>query len=231
VPFNGVDFCCGFASCSVLEVIETGQLKKKIAALARPKRVIQVGANEGKFEYAKVDGLDFLFEFLLKRSRYEAMLIEPSPDSFEALKLNYSSHRNKLHFFRCAVSDKHQTLYLNLRGRDGKMSFLSEKNDDSKFLQIAVECFSVQSLMNLVGWDRVGFVKVDAEGYDSLIVASILNSLPPKRLPKILMWEVLDESSCDEVSNLNRLVDLGYKVFRTGLSKDGNYMDRVAFYC
>ena len=63
-----------------------------------------MAANEGKFEYVKVDSLDFWFDFLLRHKRYEVMLIVPIPEALDARKVNYSCHANRLHFFRCAVS-------------------------------------------------------------------------------------------------------------------------------
>ena len=79
-----------------------------------------------------------------------------------------------------------------MTGKDGKKSFISDKSSSessSALTQIEVECFSPSSILGLIGWDRVDFIKIDTEGHDPFIVESIINSFPVASLPKIILWE------------------------------------------
>lgn len=189
--------------------------------------MMQIGANEGKYEYSKKDGKDFIFEFLLHHPHWQATLIEPLPDVFDKLKENYSGHQNVLSFLNCAVTSKLEELNLHVVGKDGKSSsFYPITNKPIKEI-IRVKCLPYQFLCAILGLRKVDFVKIDAEGYDEQIVLSILETENEKLLPKIIFWESLKKHSADCEEQLTRK---GYEIFLTGLNKLDKYMDRVAIH-
>jgi FkbM family methyltransferase len=194
---------------------------------AAAPRMIQIGANEGKFEYAKEDGKDFVFEFLAAHPNWEAVMIEPIPDVFESLKANYSAHSNKIQFLNCAIAETVERRSFVLQGKDGKSSHLinakaaAAENRET----IEVQCIDYALMRRLVNWTQVDFIKIDAEGYDERIVADILESSPPEGLPTYLMWEQI---GLERMQTTERLIEMGYEVSHTGLAKNGSYLDRLA---
>lgn len=195
------------------------------ACVRRPCRMIQIGANEGRREYVKVGGKDFIFEFLLNYPAWSAVLVEPMPEAFALLKKNYADHKNDIAFFNCAITEKIEDRVLKLGGREGKMSFLRERNANAKDGQIVVPCIDYRLLCRLVGWDAVDFVKIDTEGYDAKIIQSILACEDRSLRPDFLIWESVEgeQEGCERA-----LVDEGYRVFRTGLTHKGEYLDNIA---
>jgi FkbM family methyltransferase len=205
---------------------ETALIQRLVDLPGDSPRMIQIGANDGKTEYAKVDGKDFVFEFLLQNPRWSAVLVEPIPDLFAALKRNYAAHRNSLTFLNCAVAEEPGYRDLYICGPDGKRSSLiKDKTAGRAQSTIAVPSLDYEFLCRLVGWDRVDFVKIDAEGYDAIIVQAILACNVASLVPDAIFWEWGNQPVdrlCEEALRAK-----GFDVFLSGLNKRGGYMDRV----
>ena len=91
------------------EIMKTEALLFQIKNQADHRSILQIGANKGRFEYAKINNKGFVFDFLLSNEDFDAILIEPIPEIFNLLVCNYSQHRNKnLHFLnvRCQMNKK-----------------------------------------------------------------------------------------------------------------------------
>lgn len=189
-------------------------------------RVVQIGANEGRFEYAKVDGKDFLFDFLYQYPHWQALLIEPIPDIFDRLRENYSEHSGTINFLNCAITEEVEQRLLQLSGKDGKSSRIVDRDVVETSDSALVQCLSYPIACRVVNWTSVDFIKIDAEGYDERIVHQILDAEADIALPTCLMWEQLGPES---LITTERLIAAGYEVMCTGLTKKGNrYLDRVA---
>lgn len=189
--------------------------------------MIQIGANEGRYEYAKQDGKDFVFEFLLENNYWTAILVEPIPATFQKLKSNYCNHHNSISFMNCAITEKIEKRVLYINGKDGKSSSLLEFQKKESTEKIEVQCINYDLLCNISGISKVDFIKIDAEGYDEIIIEHILCTPQKNTIPKIIFWEKVynKQSNCEEI-----LKSLDYEVFMTGLNKLNHYMDRVAIH-
>jgi FkbM family methyltransferase len=167
-----------------------------------------------------------VFEFLLQNPRWSVALVEPLPDIFVTLKRNYAAHRNDITFLNCAVAEKPGYRDFYVCGRDGKRSsLLKEVAEGHDPRVIPVPTLDYKFLCRLLGWDHVDFVKMDCEGYDEIIVQSILACDEPLLVPSALYWERGRHSTlqCEQT-----LAENGFRVFRSGLTRNGGYMDRLA---
>lgn len=213
-----------------MEILEEPALVSKYLTHFKPIHnpvMIQIGANEGMFEYIKPDGKDFIFEFLLNNPQWEAILVEPIPEIFNVLKSNSCNHKNKLSFLNCAVTDKVEEQILSIAGKEGKISSLHKPSEDRKKLitsEILVQCIPYSFMCNIFGMNKVDFVKIDAEGFDEVIVKSILTTSKAELLPKFILWESIKENKEFE----EYVASMGYTIFLTGLNSAQQYMDRVA---
>ena len=212
-----------------MDILSESELVNAYLARRDHARMVQIGANEGKFEYAKEDGKDFVFEFLRQNTGWAALLIEPIPEIFDRLKANYANHDNELHYLNCAITMAFENRVLRITGKDGKSSSLQEGGIEADQplpeTDIVVPCLPYSLACRLQNWTAIDFVKIDAEGYDETIVSGILSDADRHLRPGILMWEQLGPEKLDCSA---RLEAEGYRVFRTGLNKRGDYMDRLA---
>jgi FkbM family methyltransferase len=192
----------------------------------RPRHMVQVGANEGMYEYAKPGNADFVFEFLRGNPNWAALLIEPIPDTYDTLVQNYAAHDNRLHFLNCAITDQVETRTLHISGRDGKSSSLHKLDAaSSETPMIKVPCLPLHMACALVNWPRIDFLKIDAEGYDEIIIGHLLDHHETRPLPDLVLWEQLLPES---MNTSERLQALGYRVFPTGRAKNGRFLDKIA---
>lgn len=213
-----------------LPILDESQLLGGVLAdLGANKKpaLIQIGANDGRTESAKTDGLDFVFEFLRHAPHWRAVLIEPLPAAFAALKRNYQHHENDLSFLRCAVTERFEHRTLHVTPGLGKASSLHADVTARRKIEreIVVPCLPYNLICSINGLAKVDFVKIDAEGYDRAIVQNILERAAPRVVPPVIYWEY-PNPRIDPVDTL--LSDRGYRVFRTGRTADGHLLDRVA---
>ena len=217
-----------------MEILEEDSLVKHYLKRFKAKHqplMIQIGANEGKHEYAKKNGKDFVFEFLRKNRHWEAVLVEPLSDIFKQLKFNYRNHRNTLSFLNCAITEQLEERSLFIAGKEGKRSSLKPmraEHQDKVIGEELVQCIPYLFMCEILGIDSVDFIKIDTEGYDEIIVRSILLSSRAELLPKIIFWESTDSDGPEKDAFESYVTSMGYSVFVTGLSKSNSYMDRVA---
>jgi FkbM family methyltransferase len=202
-------------------------VERYLEPMSGTPRVIQIGANEGRFEYAKVDGKDFLFDFLHTHPHWQALLIEPIPPIFDRLRENYSGHPGIINFLNCAITESVEQRALQVSGKDGKSSRLVEGGAEDVSDTVLVQCLSYPIACRIMNWTSVDFVKIDAEGYDERIVHQILDAKADIALPTTLMWEQIGP---ERLKTTERVTAAGYHVMRTGLTKKGNdnYLDFVA---
>ena len=190
--------------------------------------MVQIGANDGKFEYAKESEQDFVFEFLRENPAWSAILVEPLQDAFDSLKANYRDHANSLVFLKCAIVSRLGHGTLNVAGRDGKKSSLLRPPGIKIERSVSVLCLPWVDMCGLLDVQKVDFVKIDAEGMDAEIVLSILRCGIPGLVPDVIFYESIHTAEGRVGDCEAALLESGYHVFRSGLNKRGVYMDRLA---
>jgi FkbM family methyltransferase len=211
-----------------MQVIEHHELMELVLASGlqgEPALLIQVGANEGRFEYSKPSGKDFVFEFLLENPAWNAVLLEPFSQAFNLLKKNYIQHLNKITFLKCAVTEAIEMRNLHVSGRDGKTSSLLGQRPHESIRAENVLCLPLSTVFDVLGLSQAALLKIDTEGYDAAIINSLLSTCHNALLPRVLIWEWEARQSQGLVE---RLEDHGYAVFSTGRTRSGQLADRVA---
>ena len=218
-----------------MRIIETENFTRALSRLSLGKNpeCVQIGANDGVGEGAKPSGKDYLFKFLMENKEWRALLIEPVPSAFDALRINYANRPERTAFLNCAISDQNGRQKIQLNGGNNfRTSTLvpssrNEKKDGfGGYLDIPV--LTYQLACEVAGFRDVKFVKIDAENMDRLIVGLIIKIPLFGKLPAIIQWEENTPNISDP--NLIQLENLGYFVVQTGLTKSGIYVDRIAIH-
>lgn len=137
-----------------------------------PKNIVEIGA---------LDGVTNSNSRMFIELGWNATLIEPNPYSYQKLLINTSKHFKKVKTFNVAIADtvdiKRFTPIMkqNMQGR----SHLSEIGD------IWVLTLPIDVILSKE--KQIGIMSIDAEGYDTVIVKSLIENTSIR--PKILMVE------------------------------------------
>ena len=143
--------------------------------------VIQIGANDGH----SFDELSFF----LKKFKITSILVDPIPEFFDELKLNYSKYDNiKLENVAISEHDNNTFLYsVKKRYRDnygGHAKAISSFNlnhllkhgiKKQHIEKLNINSISIKNLLNKYKLKSIDLLYVDAEGYDGEIILSFLN--------------------------------------------------------
>lgn len=156
-----------------------------LSALAQRKGaevfVLQVGANDGVHD-------DPVSHFI-RKWRWKALLVEPVPRIFEALKSNYAGVSG-VQFANVAISDRDETrpfYFIDDPQRElpawaGEVgSFIHElvtteisgRDVRSYIREIEVPCLTPRTLLAQHAVERVDLVVIDAQGYDDRILLQL----------------------------------------------------------
>ncbi|ONH33926.1 FkbM family methyltransferase [Pseudofrankia asymbiotica] len=188
----------------------------------RPLTVVQVGANDGSMG-------DPLHDTIVKH-RWRALLVEPLPHLFAALKKNYAGVPN-LSFEQAAIGlvDGTMTMYsVTPRPGDpvwaiGLSSFrrdvIMESQDEipdiaDRITEVEVPVMRLDTLLRKHGIDRVDVLQTDTEGYDFEILRQIDYSR--WAAPRHLIYEAchLDGTTLDKTHEM--LTAAGYTIVPAG---------------
>ena len=194
--------------------------KKKI------KKIIQIGANDGKSD-------DFLFNCF--DDNLEAILIEPIEDAFKKLEKNYENFvkakclnlavdiDNKSKEIFC-VNKKFYEFYkkkyneVNVEWLDVLSSFnkkhlinhgIKEKHIVSKF----IECKTISELINQYNFQNFDLLIIDIEGYDLVILNNFIQTI---NIKPMIIFEWIHAQKNDIEKLLIELEGLNYKFLRIG---------------
>ncbi len=144
--------------------------------------VIQIGANDGK-------SFDDLSHFIKKFDTY-SILVEPIPEFFNELKINYSKFRN-VKLLNAAITDDDEKKFLysvkkefrNIYGGHAKaissfsINHLLKHGIKKKHIeQLNINSFSIKSLFEKYSLTNIDLFYVDAEGHDGEIILSLLDN-------------------------------------------------------
>ena len=132
-----------------------------------------------------------IFEFLNKNVQISAILIEPVKFVFEKLKKNYQLHQNDITFLNCAIGGKFSYEKIIVQGDNGATSTLHHRHlspsEISKRVTQDIFVFPFFVCVELSNKSVIEMIekKIDAEGFDRVILYSILDNYEKSRSPKI----------------------------------------------
>lgn len=187
---------------------------------AESMTLLQIGANDG----VQQDPV----RPLLIDSGMRALLVEPLPETYRQLVVNYSGVE-AVRCMNCAVgaADGEITLYALDPARAGEKSLVAsfDRNHVESFARlwnlgpdavvpVKVPCLKVESILSQGGLDKVTIAAVDTEGMDHLICHQLLDLADP---PEVLHFEYANSPEHEVRRLLSRLQDMHYAVARSGL--------------
>tara|TARA_B100002051_G_scaffold274401_1_gene315448 strand:+ start:7635 stop:8378 length:744 start_codon:yes stop_codon:yes gene_type:complete len=168
--------CGKYSDLNIKNILKSFFDKKIINSL------IQIGANDGK----SFDDLSFF----IKKYQTNSILVEPIPEHFDELKINYSQLKN-VNLENVAISEDKEKKYLysvKKKFRDiygGHAKAISSFNLDhllkhgvrkGHIEKLFVNSLSVEKLFEKYKLTNIDLFYVDAEGYDGEIVLSFLKN-------------------------------------------------------
>ena len=196
-----------------------------------PVFALQIGA---------MDGIQFdPLHQLIRSHGWHALLVEPLPESFAALKLNYAAVPG-ISFANCAIGDAPGTLPLyhippEVVQREGLpawvlgISSLSREHVEAQevFFQrsgyqdlmryvstVPVEVVTLAMLLDHYGSPRVDFLQIDAEGFDYKVLRQWDFS---SGKPSIINFERARLSPQEKALSVELLLSQGYALYQHGL--------------
>ena len=184
---------------------EVDLLKFFEAHYIRPGFTIAViGVNDGLTAGGGGVHQEPIFEFLNKNTQISAILIEPVKRLFQKLKQNYQSHQNDITFLNCAIGGKFSYEKILVQGDNGATSTLHHghlsTSEISKRTTQDILVFPFFVCAELSNKSFIEFIKIDAEGYDRVILYSILENYEKSGSPKFIQWE---DNSPDDTNYLD----------------------------
>ncbi|TVQ42614.1 MAG: FkbM family methyltransferase [Gloeocapsa sp. DLM2.Bin57] len=161
-------------------------LEKVVASLNEKNQdpfFMQIGANDGVY--------DDNFNRCIKEFNLKGILVEPLPELFEKLKLNYKDYADTLIFENVAIASDEQKeiqLYTFDKQDEGELVRLdvfttSDKarlekvkknlNLQANIINLTLPATSIESLLNKHNVNSLPIIIIDTEGYDFEILKQI----------------------------------------------------------
>lgn len=180
----------------VVSSIFEKELEKYFSPTKESKTLIDIGAHIGKWSVKAA------------RRGYRVIAFEPDPQNFglltENIKLNKVEHRVKA--LNLAVSDRNATYFF--KSHQGGLSKIVSSPGPGD-IQV-----NATSLDNFVEEERLnpkefGIIKIDVEGYETVVVAGMKKSLERLDKGSVVIIECGDES-IDQITNSFKNFGLEY---------------------
>jgi len=224
-PLEG-DFkiCCDPSTWIGAKVIYTGNYEaaiKKIfkSVIKKGDRILDIGANIG---------FHTLYFAELTGNSGNVIAFEPVPHNYSALNFNIGLNNFKhITAKNIALSNKNELILIaaDVSSPNPGAYNLFDKNGD-----ISVNCFVGDEIINN---DRVDFIKIDVEGYESFVIDGLLQTIKNNK-PKIIFeydkhYHQKTGRSEDYVFVL--LASLGYHfqyIYNDGLQTISNFQKMVS---
>ena len=180
--------------------------------------LIEVGANDGKSS-------DHLYKYIVNYP-WRGLLVEPQPDAFERLKVNYGAFHGRLSFENVAISNdpKPITLYRAPK-TDGSTVASSNKKTTAKQLQISVSDLemiqvptaTIDGLIAKHRFENVDVLQLDTEGFEWIA----MQTMDLRKTRPMLIGFEHGHLSPDSIGRMTRhLNDHGYQVHFGGYESD-----------
>lgn len=184
-------------------------------------RFVQIGANDGVFS-------DPIREYILARG-WHGVLVEPQPDVFERLKLNYPGAADRLTFEQVAIGPEGTlTLYRPPKGKaddwglsvvsaDPRVAARSLHISHDQLERIEVPSIPLSALMERHGIEQLDVLQIDVEGLDW----QVLQTLDFDRLrPTLIQFESGHMPRSQITEAVHELNARGYDVYYGGWQAD-----------
>lgn len=203
------------------DVNETGEVWLRHAVAARCSTFVDAGANVG----------EWLAQIALEKGDqpFRAIAYEPSASAFEQLSARFASDA-RVTLRPCAVGDVDGELEFFEEQAAGKGSSLLAGFSTMQTAKRSVRAVRLDDEIAAAGWDRVDFLKVDAEGYDLRVLVGAHQLLQQQRVGVVQFeynrsWQLAGDTL---FSAMKLLKECGYEIFV--LKREGLYTLNYALY-
>lgn len=185
----------------------TGQFDRAIPDILRSlasegDRFLDIGANIG-----------YVSCMMLHHIRgVRIVAVEPRPDCFAILQANLKRMSADAIAFNAAISSEDGQGFLRMAsGNSGASKLVTHETGaaESAVPEIDVELLSGSTLLARSGIDRVDLVKIDVEGHEAAVLASLLPAVE-RRLPRAILFEHHGPFIGPSKTMLDSLVQRGY---------------------
>lgn len=197
--------------------------EKEIAGLIARDALtfIDVGANVGNWSS--------LFLDLAPTKNIKGLLFEPSDDAFKKLE-NRFNHNQNIKIIQACVADKKGIMKFYEEPEAGEGSSLVKSFSNLKATEKNIRVTTLDSEVNVLNWDYIDFLKIDAEGYDFKVVLGASKLLEDQRIGVVQFeynapWSAASSTLTGAISFFN---NLEYRVFL--LKNKGLYEIQYHFY-
>lgn len=203
------------------DVNETGEVWLRRAIAPSAEYFVDVGANVG----------DWLGEITAQKLNHEfhAAAYEPSASAFAKLGERYGGNGNVM-LRNCAVGDRRGDVEFFEEYGAGKGSSVVSGFVSTAGFTHRVPVVRLDDEIAALGWDRIDFLKIDAEGYDMRVIAGARKLFEQQRIGAVQFeynrsWQLAGDTL---YSAMQFLRGFGYDVYV--LKRDGLYTLNYALY-
>jgi len=203
------------------DVNETGEVWLRRAIAPNAAYFVDVGANVG----------DWLAEITALKTNHEfhAAAYEPSASAFAKLGERYGGNGHVM-LRNCAVGDRKGEVQFFEEYDAGKGSSVVSDFVTTAGFTHRVPLVRLDDEIAALGWDRVDFLKVDAEGYDLRVIAGARGLFEQQRVGAVQFeynrsWQLAGDTLYSAIQFLR---GFGYDVYV--LKRDGLYTLNYALY-
>jgi FkbM family methyltransferase len=203
------------------DVNQTGEVWLRRAIAPQASYFVDVGANVGDWlgEVAEVKA----------GGEFHALAFEPSSSAFERLAQRFGGNPN-VTLKNAAAGDAPGHAEFFEEYEAGKGSSLVSGFVSTAGFKRAVPVVCLDDEVRALGWDRIDFLKIDAEGYDMRVISGARALLEQQRIGAVQFeynrsWQLAGDTLYSAISFLERF---GYETFV--LKRDGLYTLNYALY-
>lgn len=165
--------------------------------------ILQIGANDG------ITCEDYGLRELILNKEFLVHLVEPVPQQFENLKLNYANSQSELIFHNIAIWDQTGNCDLVLHGPNNtESSFVNHENKDNA-IRINVPVVTFSDFISNNNFNNIDALFLDVEGVEDIIIKDLF--LHTMIRPKIIRFEFAHLTNLLDVKNM--LSENKYHVF------------------
>lgn len=128
---------------------------------AAPRTILDLGANAG-------------FTAMFFSRMYpaaEIACVEPIPENLECLKLNLKLNEVAARVFEAAIAPNDGMVSMELDAMDYGHHVSTESTTDGRPGTQRVPAISIPTCMNAMNWQRINLLKMDIEGYETVLLA------------------------------------------------------------
>ena len=203
------------------DVNETGEVWLRRAIAPEASYFADVGANVG----------DWLGEIAALKAggEFQAVAYEPSSSAFERLAQRFAGNPN-VALKNAAAGDAAGQAEFFEEYEAGKGSSLVSGFVSTAGFKRAVPVVRLDEDIRALGWDRIDFLKIDAEGYDMRVISGARGFFEGGRIGAVQFeynrgWQLAGDTL---YSAMTFLQSFGYETFV--LKRDGLYTLNYALY-